>query len=720
MPDRINKQSMQYLIEEYKKAIEKELGTRIEKRKIVSKEYQEFREEYMPRHLNMYEKLCDLSEKLLKINPGKKAWQEITESVQIAHLKVTPAGVMSFSILFPLLVILFGSLFSLLIKSRFFLVFFIILGLGIVVILMKFPNFVANSWRLKASNQMVLCIFYVVTYMRHTSNLENAIEFAADHLAPPLSIDLKKVLWDVENEKYGTVKESLDIYLETWKKWNFEFVGSFHLIEGSLYEGSEERRLNSLDKSLDVILSETYEKMLHYSHNLQSPITMLHMLGIILPILGLIILPLIVSFMEEVKWYQIALLYNIALPLLVFYLGKNILSKRPTGYGQTDISEENPDLKKYKNIIWTIGSKEILVNPIFLSILVFGIFFFLGLSPILMFSLGIPDVGFGDVDLSNSCGKRFCLLGYRESISTGDVIGPYGIGSTVLSISVTLAIGMGLGLFFMLRSKNVIKIRRKADQLELEFASALFQMGNRLGDGLPAEISFEKVADVMQGTVSGSFFRLVSTNIRRLGVSVKDAIFDPAYGALVRFPSNLIESSMKVLVQSIKKGPKIAAQALTNISRYIKEIHSVNERLRDLMGDIISDMNSQIKFLTPAIAGIVVGITSMVTSIIGKLGTQLKAITESVPSTQAGLIGLFGDGIPTYYFQIIIGIYVVQITYILTVLVNGIENGSDSLMEKYQLGINLVRSTLLYCLIAGTIIVTFNVIATNILTGTFN
>lgn len=720
MPDKIDKQRMQDLIEEYKKAIEKELGTRIETQKIVSKEYQEFREEFMPRHLNMYEKLCNLSEKLLKINPSKKTEQEITESVQIAHLKVTPAGVTSFSIIFPSLVLLFGSLFSLLImQSMFFLIFFLALGISLIAILMKLPDFLANNWRMKASNQMVLCIFYVVTYMRHTSNLENAIEFAADHLAPPLSIDLKKILWDVENEKYGTVKESLDIYLETWKKWNFEFIESFHLIEGSLYESSEDRRLNSLDKSLDVILSETYEKMLHYSHNLQSPITMLHMLGIILPILGLVILPLIVSFMEEVKWYQIALLYDIALPILVFYLGKTILSKRPTGYGQTDISEENPELKKYKNIIWTIGSKEILVNPIFLSILVFGVFFFLGLSPLLMFSLGIPDVGFGDADLSNSCGKRFCLLGYRESVSTGEIIGPYGLGATVLSLSVILAIGLGLGLFFMLRSKNVIKIRRKADQLELEFASALFQMGNRLGDGLPAEIAFEKVADVMQGTVSGSFFMLVSANIRRLGMSVKDAIFDPVHGALVTFPSNLIESSMKVLVQSIKKGPKIAAQALTNISRYIKEIHSVNERLKDLMGDIISDMNSQIKFLTPAIAGIVVGITSMVTSIIGKLGVQLKAITESGPSAQAGLIGLFGDGIATYYFQIIVGIYVVQITYILTVLVNGIENGSDTLREKYQLGINLVRSTILYCLIAGAVIIAFNVIAANILVDTF-
>ena len=106
----------------------------------------------------------------------------------------------------------------------------------------------------------------------------------------------------------------------------------------------------------------------------------------------------------------------------------------------------------------------------------------------------------------------------------------------------------------------------------------------------------------MEGTVSGGFFKLVSANIRRLGMSIKQAIFDPVHGALISFPSNLIESSMKVLIQSIKKGPIIAAQALTNISRYIKEIHSVNERLRDLMADIISSMNSQIKFLTPAIA----------------------------------------------------------------------------------------------------------------------
>jgi hypothetical protein len=721
MPSKSQKQKMQDLIESYKRNIEKELGARTYQSKAVSREYMQFKKEAMPRHLTLYEKLCNLSEKILKIKPNKKNEEAINGNISIAHLNITPSGVVSLSLLAPILIMLFGSLFSYFIfQSLFFVFFFVILGLSLMAALRNLPSYIANNWRLKASNQMVLCVFYIVTYMRHTSNLENAIEFAADHLAAPLSLDLKKILWDVETEKYESVRESLDIYLETWKKWNFEFIESFHLIEGSLYEASEERRLSSLDKSLDVILSETYEKMLHYAHNLQSPITMLHMLGVILPILGLVILPLAASFIEGFKWYYIATLYNIILPIGVYYMGKSILSKRPTGYGQTDISEENPELKKYKNVVIGLGEFKFSINPIFFSIVVGVILFIFGLSPIILHAIDFSDIGFGGEDLLSICGRKFCLLGYRESVTTGELIGPYGLGASMLSLSIILALGLGIGIFYMLRSKNLVKIRMRAKKLELEFASALFQLGNRLGDGLPAEIAFGKVANVMEGTVSGSFFKLVSTNIRRLGMGIKQAIFDPKHGALLSFPSNLIESSMKVLIQSVKKGPIVAAQALMNVSRYIKEIHGVNERLKDLMAEIISSMNSQIKFLTPAIAGIVTGLTSMVSGILGKLGVQLKAITAEGVGQQAGLTGLFGDGIPTYYFQIVIGIYVVQIVYILTIFVNGIENGSDKLNERYELGKNLIQGTLLYCFISLAVMLTFNMVASQILTSSFS
>ncbi len=727
MPKEIDKQKLLDLMEIYKKEIEKQLGTKLEEQpsKPTTKEYKEFKAEFLPRQLTIYEKLCNFSEKILKIKPDPKKAETIQEAINITHLEITPSGAISFSFLIPLVGALFGSLFAFLIFQSMFFVLLFIAGVAISIKpLQRAPEFIANNWRLKASNQMVLCIFYVVTYMRHTSNLEKAIEFASQHLAPPLSLDLKKVLWDVETEKYSTVKESLDIYLETWKKWNIEFIESFHLIESSLYEGDEARRLNALDKALDVILEETYEKMLHYAHNLQNPITMLHMLGIILPILGLVILPLVVSFMEGVKWYHLAVIYNVILTVVVYYLGKNILSRRPTGYGDTDIAEENPELKKYRSILIKVGNQELQLSPLVISVFVGVILFLIGLSPLLIHAIGIADFGFGEEDLTSSCGQKYCFLEYRTSQTTGQEIGPYGLGAAIASLFVPLSFGVAIGLYYRLKSKNVIKIREKAKQLELEFANALFQLGNRLGDNIPVEIAVGKVASVMEGTISGSFFQLVSLNIRRLGMSIERAIFDPLHGALVSFPSNLIESSMKVLTQAIKKGPLIAAQALTNVARYIKEIHKVDERLKDLMADIIASMRSQIKFLTPAISGVVIGITSMITAILGKLSGQLQQVTASVGGAEAaaptGILGLFGDGIPTYYFQLIVGIYVVQITFILTVIANGVENGSDKLNERYQLGNNLIRSTILYVFISGAIMLLFNIIAGRILTATLS
>jgi len=726
MPREIDKQKLLDLMQIYKAHIEKELGAKLEEQpsQPVTKEYREFKAEFLPKHMTLYEKLCNLSEKLLKIKPDAKKAEALQEAISITHLEITPAGAVSFSFLIPLVSALFGSLLAFLIFDSMFFVFPFLVGAAISIKpLGKVPEFLANNWRLKSSNQMVLCIFYIVTYMRHTSNLENAIEFGSQHLAPPLSLDLKKVLWDVETEKYSSVKESLDLYLDTWKKWNIEFIESFHLIESSLYEGEESRRLNALDKALEVILDETYEKMLHYAHNLQNPITMLHMLGIILPILGLVILPLVVSFMENVRWYHLAVIYNVILTVVVYYLGKNILSRRPTGYGDTDIAEENPELKKYRSILIKIGKQEFQMSPLVVSAFIGVAFFLIGLSPLISHAIGIPDFGFGEEDLTTPCGNKYCFLEYRISTATNLEIGPYGLGASVASLFIPLSFGIAIGLYYRLKSKNVIKIRDKAKQLELEFANALFQLGNRLGDNLPVEIAVGKVADVMEGTVSGDFFQLVSLNIRRLGMSIEKAIFDPLHGALVSFPSNLIESSMKVMTQAIKKGPLIAAQALTNVSRYIKEIHKVNERLKDLMADVISSMQSQIKFLTPAIAGVVIGITSMITAILGKLSGQLKEVTSSVggeSGAPTGILGLFGDGIPTYYFQMIVGIYVVQITFILTIIANGVENGSDKLNERYQLGNNLIRSTMLYVFISGAVMLLFNIIAGRILVATLS
>ncbi len=701
------------LMDKYKQRLKQNIS--VEESPLESRQYVQFKTELTKRKKSLYEKLCAMSENLLKVAPDKKTQQDFQKAIDICHLDITPTGAYSLSLLVPVLFILFFGLFSFLIFNSLLAVLFtFLLGLVLFAMLQKLPFLIADSWRLKASSQMVLCVFYVVTYMRHTSNLELAVNFAAQHLSPPLSTDLKKVLWNVETQKYPSIKESMDRYLDTWKDWSTEFVESFHLIESSLFESSEDRRINALEKSLSLMLDETYERMLHYAHNLKSPMTMLNMFGIILPILSLVILPLAINFIGGVKWYHLAFFYDILLPIGVYFLGRSLLSKRPTGYGDVDISQYHKNFKKYSNIIIKIGSKEFKLKPFTVALPVFLICFFIGVSPLLIHAVAPGFVSQFDSNFNQI--THFNFFGYIED--KGVEVGPFGLGAGLISLFITLGLGISVGLYYYLGSKTLIMIRGNAKKLEQEFASALFQLGNRIGDGLPVEIACQKVAEVMQGTLSGKFFEIVTTNLTRSGMGIKDAIFNKERGALVYFPSNMIESSMKVLVESAKKGPIIVSNALMNVSHYIKEMHRVNERLKDLLADTISSMKTQISFITPAIAGIVVGLTSMITKIVGQLRASVNSgeLVElnSKYSDQMGK--LFSLGIPTYYFQLVVGIYIVELIYILAVLANGIENGADSLGERYTVGKSLINSTLLYVVITFVITLAFNLIA-NAVTG---
>ena len=112
----------------------------------------------------------------------------------------------------PFLIIGLIALFGMLFGFGFpilFLVLMLIASFFLFYYFYSMPFRLAVKWRLKASSQMVPAILYTVIYMKHTSNLERAISFVAEHVEAPLSLDLRKVLWDVETGKYSSIKSKL-------------------------------------------------------------------------------------------------------------------------------------------------------------------------------------------------------------------------------------------------------------------------------------------------------------------------------------------------------------------------------------------------------------------------------------------------------------------------------------------------------------------------------
>ena len=186
-------------------------------------------------------------------------------------------------------------------------------------------------------------------------------------------------------------------------------------------------------------------------------------------------------------------------------------------------------------------------------------------------------------------------------------------------------------------------------------------------------------------------------------MSVEKAIFDKNRGAIRFYPSNLIATSMRVLIESSKKGLKIAAISLMSISEYIKNLNKIKMRLQDLLAEISGDMKSNMTFLAPLLSGIVVGLAAMITSILGML--KLEDLAEG----GAGIGGGFGDllnifkyqeMIPPYFLQISIGIYLIQIIFILTATLVMIDSGEDKLEKIHKTALNLKKGIGLYLIVA--------------------
>jgi hypothetical protein len=188
-------------------------------------------------------------------------------------------------------------------------------------------------------------------------------------------------------------------------------------------------------------------------------------------------------------------------------------------------------------------------------------------------------------------------------------------------------------------------------------------------------------------------------------MSVERAVFDNKRGAILNYPSNLIATSMHILVESVKKGLKVAAESLMSIADYVRNINKINDRLRDLLADVISDMRSNMTFLAPLLSGIVVGLASMITLILSKLKNIMDLASAGDTAglgNISNIVSLFDvtKMIPPYFLQISIGIYILEIVFILTKALVTIDAGQDKLKETYEIAKNLLSGGLLYLIVA--------------------
>ena len=111
-------------------------------------------------------------------------------------------------------------------------------------------------------------------------------------------------------------------------------------------------------------------------------------------------------------------------------------------------------------------------------------------------------------------------------------------------------------------------------------------------------------------------------------------------------------------------------------------------------------MKSNMTFLAPLLAGVVVGLAAMITTILSGLNlAQLQGNSTAGLGNIGSILSLFdlNNMIPPYYLRLAIGIYLVEITFILTSTLVTIDSGEHKL-EKTSITGKIFQKVLLYIL----------------------
>jgi len=679
-------------------------------RDFMSREYQTFVAEEYPEEdkgfVHWYRKAAKYSYKVLKFHAPQKTAASLNANLQMTDLGVTADEVVSLTIFSVIILTLVSSPILLFGQNTVLLIF--LLPPMLAYMFFTYPAYVATVTKIRASDETVKIILYMVIYLRLNPQLEGAMRFAAAHSSGPIGRDLKKIIWDLQVRRFVTVNEAISSKIGKWLLWDKEFVESMNLIQALSLETVEANREKTLDKTLTYILDATCEKMKQYSRDLRTPIMLIHTMGITFPIMGLVMFPMISIFLHnQFNPNYLIVGYIAILPAFNYFYLRRTISKRPGAFAYPDISN-HPDLPPEGKISLAVGGKKYLVSllPIALVVtfllLLPGIAYFYDLS-----SEWYRISQIQDPEQQTQAWKDRVSVEYKPDVSFSFML---------YSLSTIWAVGAGLAIYFYGSSYQRVKIRDQVKFLEDEFQIGLFRLGDVLTAGIPVETALEETLEKyrqykLESSPMFSFFQTILKNIKQMGMTFKSSVFDRQYGAIIRYPSILIRDVMGVLVSASEKSSAILSTASKTISAFLMKTKNVENLLKEMLDEVAAAIALQSNFIAPFIAGIVGAMATFIIQMLQKISEFLADIEK-----QYNFGGTFIQGgtmkftevlnfanieqvMPATVFQLVVGIYMIETVVILAYFLNGIKNGFDRTTRNLLIGKSLIIGLIVYSIV---------------------
>jgi hypothetical protein len=171
----------------------------------------------------------------------------------------------------------------------------------------------------------------------------------------------------------------------------------------------------------------------------------------------------------------------------------------------------------------------------------------------------------------------------------------------------------------------------------------------------------------------------LKNNIFKYKLDYHNSLFNYSEGIFNLFPFPLVKTTMLGFFKNIKTNYKYSADIIYFINEDIKKLNYLKNNLSE---DIKNSfyIKEKFDFGLYLIISFLLSLYIIIISFLGKLGSQMREL-QAGSGGAGGLIELFSQGLPPYYLQLILGLYIIQIIIIMSYAKNIIFNNNSLILK---------------------------------------
>jgi hypothetical protein len=581
-----------------------------------------------------------------------KSWDEKFELVEYPYTSSHVAsGALIFFVSFALLAAIF-------IPIQFLSYLFAFVALVVPIGSVMWAVSINYSQKLVSfREEMLQALLEISNYIILNTSIEASLVYSAENIKGTLGKQLRSIKERIETKQITTLGEALEQYIPLWLKINPDFVKGINLLQTAAIAPKGEKE-KIIEEVIETVIISYHDSGKRLTEKLSGQTNSLVSMGVTLPMISLILLPLLTIFLPQTANFTMLLfIYAIFFPTIILFLSMNFATNR-VQVNTIDMSS-SPLYKKTPQIFYLISV---------------GIALILAIMPI---------VHIMTIDLNTTIGVQ------RE----------YSLVSLVTVWSGLLGLFLAVELFCYSYFKRNEKLWLELEEVERDIPNLLQIFSSYLSLNRSIESIFSDVINDYKHHGFGTHPTVkILSQLKDSLYNTKKSLLELTENYLPKIaPSKRMASIFQRIVLFSDIDMKSAAKSAKMIRSQTVSTYELDDYIQTLLAETVSVVNMTITMLAPLLATAAIIMSAAIVMSLQFIKEKINSIVMSVGGQAIELEFIkITQIIPPTLLEVIVGLFFLETAVILSIFLSNIKNGTDKYKIAKTIYENLLISFILF------------------------